>query len=179
MEIHKKKAGPDYHRPKTMVTRSIEQDIRNNNFGARKRKLWKKRRGQEFRDKKAWQVTRTLKNGPRRMQNTEVDARCKVWFIQGETVEEVKPMDRLSRLTDAELTTQVRLGCWERLARGWQAEACLRRRWWWQFAHGEQACALRRNWQDQVRPQLVQLGRTQCDWGSNLGIQEGAVTIGG
>ena len=35
MEIHQKKAGPDYHRLKTMVKRSIEQDIRNNNFGAR------------------------------------------------------------------------------------------------------------------------------------------------
>ena len=29
MEIHQKKAGPDYHRLKTMVKRSIEQDIRN------------------------------------------------------------------------------------------------------------------------------------------------------
>ena len=27
MEIHQKKAGPDYHRLKTMVKRSIEQDI--------------------------------------------------------------------------------------------------------------------------------------------------------
>ena len=45
------------------------------------------------------------------MQNTEVDARCKVWFIQEEIVEEVEPMDRLSRLTAAELTTQVRSGC--------------------------------------------------------------------
>ena len=35
MEIHQKKARPDYHRLKTMVNRSIEQDIRNNNFGAR------------------------------------------------------------------------------------------------------------------------------------------------
>ena len=35
MEIHPKKAGPDYHRLKTMVKRSIEQDIRNKNFGAR------------------------------------------------------------------------------------------------------------------------------------------------
>ena len=35
MEIHQKKAGPDYHRLKTMVKRSIEQDIRNMNFGAR------------------------------------------------------------------------------------------------------------------------------------------------
>ena len=35
MEIHQKKPGPDYHRVKTMVKRSIEQEIRNNNFGAR------------------------------------------------------------------------------------------------------------------------------------------------
>ena len=35
LEIHQKKLGPDYHRLKTMVKRRIEQDIRNNNFGAR------------------------------------------------------------------------------------------------------------------------------------------------
>ena len=35
MEIHQKKAGPDYHRLKTMVNRSIEQDLRTKNFGAR------------------------------------------------------------------------------------------------------------------------------------------------
>ena len=35
MEIHQKKAGPDYHRLKTIVKRSIEQDLRNRNFGAK------------------------------------------------------------------------------------------------------------------------------------------------
>ena len=35
LEIHQKKTGPDYHRLKTMVKRSIEQDIRNKNFGIR------------------------------------------------------------------------------------------------------------------------------------------------
>ena len=36
LETHqKKKLGPDYHRFKTMVKRSIEQDIRNKNFGTR------------------------------------------------------------------------------------------------------------------------------------------------
>ena len=35
LEIHQKKIGPDYHKLKTMVKRSIEQDIRNMNFGAR------------------------------------------------------------------------------------------------------------------------------------------------
>ena len=37
-ETHQKKLGPDYHRLKTMVKRSIEQEIRNKNFGGQK---WK------------------------------------------------------------------------------------------------------------------------------------------
>ena len=35
MEIHQKKAGPDYHSLKTMVKRSIEQNLRMKNFEAR------------------------------------------------------------------------------------------------------------------------------------------------
>ena len=35
LEIHQKKIGPNYHRLKTMVKRSIEEDIRNKNFGIR------------------------------------------------------------------------------------------------------------------------------------------------
>ena len=35
LETHQKKLGPDYHRLKTMVKRSIEQEIRNKNFEAR------------------------------------------------------------------------------------------------------------------------------------------------
>ena len=35
MEIHQKKAGPDYHRLKTMVKRSIEQNLRVKNFESR------------------------------------------------------------------------------------------------------------------------------------------------
>ena len=35
LETHQKKLEPDYHRLKTMVKRSIEQEIRNKNFGAR------------------------------------------------------------------------------------------------------------------------------------------------
>ena len=35
MEIHEKKIGPEYHRLKTMVKRSIEQEIRNKNFRIR------------------------------------------------------------------------------------------------------------------------------------------------
>ena len=39
LEIHQKKLRPDYHRLKTMVKRSIEQDIRNRNFWRQKWKL--------------------------------------------------------------------------------------------------------------------------------------------
>ena len=35
MEIHQKRAGPDYHRLKTMVKRNIEQNLRMKNFEAR------------------------------------------------------------------------------------------------------------------------------------------------
>ena len=35
MEIHQKKAEPDYHRLKTMVKRSFEQNLRMKNFEAR------------------------------------------------------------------------------------------------------------------------------------------------
>ena len=35
LETHQKKLGPDYHRLKATVKRSIEQEIRNKNFGAR------------------------------------------------------------------------------------------------------------------------------------------------
>ena len=35
LEIHQRKLGPDYHRLKTMVKRSIDQEIRNKNFGSR------------------------------------------------------------------------------------------------------------------------------------------------
>ena len=35
LDIHQKKLAPEYHRLKTMVKRSIEQEIRNKNFGAR------------------------------------------------------------------------------------------------------------------------------------------------
>ena len=52
LEIHQKKLGLDYYRLKTMVKRSIEQEIRNKNFGARNG-IYEKRRGQESRDKTA------------------------------------------------------------------------------------------------------------------------------
>ena len=52
-------------------------------------------------------MTRTLKKGPEGCRILRLMHDGKVWFIQGEIVEEVEPMDRLSCLTDAELTTRV------------------------------------------------------------------------
>ena len=51
LETHQKKLGPDYHRLKTMVKRSIEQEIRNKNFlGAEleilRRTPWSRIKGQ-------------------------------------------------------------------------------------------------------------------------------------
>ena len=51
LETHQKKLGPDYHRLKAMVKRSIEQEIRNKNFGARSGNFEKNARGQESRNK--------------------------------------------------------------------------------------------------------------------------------
>ena len=42
-----------YHRRETMVRRSVEQDIRNKNFGSQKRKLWEERRCQESGEQKS------------------------------------------------------------------------------------------------------------------------------
>ena len=53
LEIHQKKLGPDYHRLKAMVKRSIEQEIRNKNFGARSGNFEKNAGGQESGDKTA------------------------------------------------------------------------------------------------------------------------------
>ena len=53
LETHQKKLGPDYHRLKAMVKRSIEQEIRNKNFEARSGNFEKKRRGQESGNKTA------------------------------------------------------------------------------------------------------------------------------
>ena len=50
LEIHQKKLGPDYHRLKTMVKRSIEQEIRNNILAPEmeimRRTLWSRILGQ-------------------------------------------------------------------------------------------------------------------------------------
>ena len=54
LKIHQKKMGPDYHRLKTMVNRSIEQDIRNKNLGARNGNYERNVVVKNPRDKTAW-----------------------------------------------------------------------------------------------------------------------------
>ena len=56
LEIHEKKAGPDYHRLETMAKRSIEQNLRIKNFEARngnyERTSWSRIQGTKQRDQR-------------------------------------------------------------------------------------------------------------------------------
>ena len=59
LEIHLQKIGPDYHRLTTMVKRSIEQDLRNRNFGATNgnyETLWSRIRAQNSVDKEFLEI---------------------------------------------------------------------------------------------------------------------------
>ena len=60
LEIHQKKAEPDYQRLKTMVKRSIEQDLRNRNLGPEteimKETPWSRIRGQNSVDKEFLEI---------------------------------------------------------------------------------------------------------------------------
>ena len=60
LETHQKKLGPDYHRLKAMVKRSIEQEIRNKNFGSRngilRRTPWSRIREQTACTKNSWRL---------------------------------------------------------------------------------------------------------------------------
>ena len=60
VETHQKKLGLDYHRLKTVVKRSIEQDIRNKNFESRsgnfERTPWSRIMGQNSVDKEFLEI---------------------------------------------------------------------------------------------------------------------------
>ena len=60
MEIHQKKAGPDYHRLKTMVKRSIEQNLRIKNFKPETEVMrqtpWSRTRGQNSVNKELLEI---------------------------------------------------------------------------------------------------------------------------
>ena len=49
LEIHQKKIGPDHDRLKTMVKRSVEQNLRNKNFEIMRQTPWSR-----IKDKPAW-----------------------------------------------------------------------------------------------------------------------------
>ena len=96
MEIHQKKAGPDDHRLKTMVKRSIEQDLWNKNFEARngnyeknavvKNQGTKHREQRSFGDRWQWKANglcskskefapiHSWKNGPEYLSHPRMDA---------------------------------------------------------------------------------------------------------
>ena len=67
LETLQKKLGPDYHRLKTMVKRSIEQEIRNRNFGARngnyERNAVVKNQGQNSVNRDLWEIVGRKANG--------------------------------------------------------------------------------------------------------------------
>ena len=71
MEIHQKKLGPDYHRLKTLVKRSIEQDIRNNICGARSRK---------------YERNAAVKNKGTKQRVQRILGDCWQWEINGQCV---------------------------------------------------------------------------------------------
>ena len=60
LEIHQKKAGPDHHRLKKKVKRSIERDLRMKKFGARneivKETPWSRIRSQNSVDKEFLEI---------------------------------------------------------------------------------------------------------------------------
>ena len=91
-ETHQKKLEPDYHRLKTMVKRSIEQDIRNINFGIRNGNFEKnavvnnqgtKQRGQRILgDCWQWETNGQCVKGDNCSFRHDMDKRCKSYTIK-------------------------------------------------------------------------------------------------
>ena len=88
LEIHQKKFGLGYHRLKTMVKRSIEQNLRNKNFGARNRNYERnavvknqetKQRGQRiFGDCWQWEANGQCSKGDNCSFRHDVNKRAKM-----------------------------------------------------------------------------------------------------
>ena len=70
MKIHQKKAGPDYHRLKTMVKRSIGRNLRIKNFEARNGNYERNAVVKESGDKTAWT------KDSRRLLTMEANGQC-------------------------------------------------------------------------------------------------------
>ena len=69
MEIHQKKAGPDYHRLKTMVKRSIEQNLRIKIFVARNRN---------------YETNAVVKNQETKQCGQRILGECRQWESNGQ-----------------------------------------------------------------------------------------------
>ena len=88
MEIHQKKAGPDHHRLKTMVKRSIEQNLRIKNFEAQngnyernavvKNQVTKQRVQRTLGDCWQWESTRQCSKGDNCSFRHEINKRGKI-----------------------------------------------------------------------------------------------------
>ena len=87
MEIHQKKAGPDYHRSKTMVKGSIEHNLRIKNFEARngnyERNAVVKNQGTKQREQRAlgdcwqWKANRHCSKGENCSFRPDINKRAK------------------------------------------------------------------------------------------------------
>ena len=77
LEIHQKKAGPDYHRLKTMVKRSIEQDLRIKNFEARNDQGTKQRGQRILGDCWQWETNGQCSKGDNCSFRHDVNKRAK------------------------------------------------------------------------------------------------------
>ena len=94
LETHQKKLGPDYHRLKTMVKRSIEQEIRNKNFGKRIGNLEK---------------NAVVKNQGTKQRVQRILGDCWQWETNGQCVKETIAVSATIRISVEKLHHQIRL----------------------------------------------------------------------
>ena len=107
VEIHQKKLGPDCHRLKTMVKRSIEQDSRSRNFEARTEIMnetpWSRIRGQNSVDKlilwdcRQWEFNGQCSKGDNCSFRHDFNKRGKI--DTAESFSRISRMDQRSKTT--------------------------------------------------------------------------------
>ena len=94
LEIHQKKLGPDYHRLKTMVKRSIEQEIRNKNFGIRNGNFEK---------------NAVVKNQGTKQRVQRILRECWQWETNGQCVKQTIAVSATISISVEKLHHQIRL----------------------------------------------------------------------
>ena len=94
LETHQKKLGPDYHRLKAMVKRSIEQEIRNKNFGARSGKF---------------ENNAVVKNQGTKQRVQRILGDCWQWETNGQCVKETIAVSATIRISVGKVHHQIRL----------------------------------------------------------------------